>query len=271
MKFSFSSSQIQTYNQCPWKYYLTYKARIAWPKPVSQLFREFEAETTLGEEFHRAVHRILQGITIPLDDDNENQQLIQWLDNFRTLDPASGAKQVFSEYELSAVVDRSLWAGKFDCIALYEHAIVIFDWKTSSRPLQRKRLLQAAQTRLYPFLMAENLDRFADQDQYDVSAIKMVYWNPNFPESKVSLSYDTAQYQADRIFLNLFAEKLMQQSDHAFPKTDDLKICQYCKFQTRCLRGMLDEPYDASEIDWENLPEMGEDTLTAEDAEFFSK
>jgi hypothetical protein len=34
---------------------------------------------------------------------------------------------------------------------------------------------------------------------------------------------------------------------------------------------MLDEPYDASEIDWENLPEMGEDTLTAEDAEFFSK
>lgn len=271
MKYSFSSSQIQTYSQCPWKYYLTYKARIAWPKPVSQLFREFEAETARGEEFHRAVHRILQGISIPISDDDENQQLNRWIDNFRALDPASGAKQAFSEYELSAVVDGVLWSGQFDCIAQYERTIVIFDWKTSGKPLHQKRLLQAAQTRLYPFLLAANLDRFAAPDQYHVSSIRMVYWNPNFPESKVSFSYDTAQYQADRIFLNLFAEKLMQQSSNAFPKTDDLKICRYCKFQTRCLRGMLDEPFDGGGIDWENLPEMRDESHSAEDAEYFSK
>ena len=271
MRSSFSSSQIQTYLQCPWKYYLIYKAKIAWPKPVNQLFRDFEAETILGEEFHRAVHRNLQGIQTAALSIDENSKLKGWIENFLNLDPTAGAMQVFSEYELNAVVDDTLWSGKFDCIAQFERSIVIFDWKTSRKPFQRKMLLKAAQTRLYPFLLASNLDRFAGDQAYDINSIWMVYWNPNFPEAKVSLSYDAAQFQADRVYLKLMAEQLNQQVSDAFPKTENLKNCQYCNFQTRCLRGMFDEPIDEMSIDWENMPSIDDNEQGAEDTEFFIK
>lgn len=272
MIMSYSSSQIQMFRECPWKYFLTYRQKITWPKPFNRLYRDYEAEAARGEEFHRAIHRILQGLGTASDRIEQDDTVRTWIKAFIELNPIRKSARVYSEFELTAMVGDSLWSGKFDCIAIEHDAITIYDWKTSQKPLNPKILQTAPQTRLYPFLLAANLDRFNSSGNLNISSISMVYWNPNFPASDLKERYHSDQYKADAVYLQQTAGQLSREDAQSFPKTGNLKTCSYCRFQTRCQRGQEDEMADAAEFfDWDSEPDIDILPDDPEGSEIFTK
>jgi hypothetical protein len=98
--------------------------------------------------------------------------------------------------------------------------------------------------------------------------VSMVYWFANFPSDPERFAYDTAQYEADGVYLTSLIEEIKHLEEGDFPLTSQRRRCRHCPYRSLCQRGVKAGPFDEAEdepelredldfeLDFEQIPEI---------------
>jgi hypothetical protein len=86
--FTFSQSSLQTFEDCPRRFWLAYIEQLPWPAVEASPVQEHEALMRQGEHFHRLVQRAEIGITAEEVGATLEPPLSTWFSAYRTHRPA---------------------------------------------------------------------------------------------------------------------------------------------------------------------------------------
>lgn len=238
--FIFSQNNLQAYLDCPRRFFLHYIEHIDWPALESEPVLEQERLMQLGHDFHLLVQQFLSGIPAAmLADGIQDEDLQRWWRHFQALelDPAKG--RYFVEETLTVPLAGYRLLAKVDLVSVGSDPMIqIYDWKTSQAEPRRDWLAKRAQSFVYPYVVARCSAALTGGQSVDPEELHMTYWYPEHPGLPVTFEYSEGQYASDeQKLIQLISEISSLEGESQFPKTDELKTCNYCKFRSLCERG----------------------------------
>lgn len=280
--FIFSQSALQTYEDCPRRFWLTYVERLPWPAVQAAPIQEHETLLRLGDAFHRLVQRAEIGLDLDLLATDLPDPLDLWFEGYRRYRPADlPARNAFGEsprsetavfeieYNLTVPIDVPLPGRATTSVrltALYDllyvepgARAVILDWKTTRRRPDNAVMARRLQSLVYPFVLVEAAHHLP-WGPLDPRQVEMRYWYTAAPDQPIVLDYDRARHEAGGGRLRrLLAEILTRNGADGFPKIEDSETnrqrqCRFCTYRTRCDRGVAPGPLDAltDTGEWDN-------------------
>ncbi|MBR8834018.1 MAG: PD-(D/E)XK nuclease family protein [Stigonema ocellatum SAG 48.90 = DSM 106950] len=232
-----SQGQLNLLESCPRQFQHTYLEQLHSPSDP-----EHEERLALGSRFHLLMQQREMGLPINtfLQADT---QLQSWMTAFadaapEILTPVPNT-QTFraSEHYRTLQVQDYLLTVVYDLLSADNQQAQIHDWKTHSKPPNKRRLEQNWQTRLYMYVLAET-------SEYSPENISMTYW---FVQSdgklqSIKFSYNKIDYEQTAKKLSQLLGKLTKwlggyQQGKEFPQVPEgSKACDYCQYATRCDR-----------------------------------
>lgn len=265
--FQFSQSSLQDYIDCPRRFQLRYIQRLAWPAVEAEPVIENERRKLLGDGFHRMVQQHLVGIpserlsrmvngAVP-----EGDLLCDWWENYlgclkesRSLERLSNAEILhLPEISLSAPLCGYRLVAKYDAVTLQPAGeqltarsgqpplapfAVIFDWKTSPKRTNRKRLADRLQSRVYPYLMVSAGAAFNLGQPVQPEQVELVYWFAGFPNQPERFPYCQEQYLQDTEYLTGLVSRISACGEDDFAMAGDENRCLFCTYRSLCDRGI---------------------------------
>jgi hypothetical protein len=257
--FVFSQSNLQTFVDCPRRFWLSYVQRLLWPAVEASPVQEFEYIMRLGQAFHRAVQRAEVGLPPDIIAAQLEDPLDLWFASYlehrpRDLPDAIKEIETVLTIPLHTQGDGSHFrlTAKFDLLAIEPKSrAVIIDWKTSRRRTESARLRQRLQSQVYPYLVVE-ASTVLPWGPLVPEQVEMRYWFTAAPDEPVRLRYDASQHAANEALIQrLVAQILAGESEADFPKIADTEAnrarhCAYCAYRSRCDRGVL--PGDVDDV-----------------------
>jgi len=169
--FAFSQSSLQSYVNCPRRFWLAYVQQLPWPAIEAAPVQDHEHLMRLGATFHRLVERAEIGMDPAVLASGLDYPLDQWFDAYQRQRPMDLPNQFLEvEYILSIPFglnsteaetgateeEHYRLAAKYDLVAAEEGGrVVIMDWKTNRRRSDPQSLQQRLQTVVYPYVMVE--------------------------------------------------------------------------------------------------------------------
>ncbi len=269
--FAFSQSSLQSYVNCPRRFWLAYVEQLAWPALEASPYDEQEQQLRLGWQFHQLVERAEARMPTDLLADGLDYPLDEWFESYLRHRPDDLPTEVVEvERELSAPLaveaGRYRLAARYDLIAVggegADRRAVVLDWKTNRRVIGRPTLVQRMQTRVYPYILVE-ASAGLPWGPLAPEQVEMRYWFTAAPADAVSFSYSSELHEANRArFEQLLGEILSGERESDFPKVADTdenrkRFCGYCIYRSRCDRGV-----EAGELE-----EYDEEAFSDEDLE----
>jgi CRISPR/Cas system-associated exonuclease Cas4 (RecB family) len=264
----FSQHSLNTYLQCPRRFYLKYVERQPWPVPESEEPQRYQEHLERGRVFHQWIARHALGLEMSLIvAANSDPQLAAWWAAFQTFDLGALPGDL-REPELPVVVplgDYRLYA-RYDYLALDVGGdAVIVDWKTlDPRPLPAT-LNSRAQTRVYLYTLVAAGHVLTGGAPIAPERASMLYWFAAYPNESEHVLYDRARYQRDGDYLRALVTRIANQPPEAFERTQRQSLCAHCLYRTLCyrdeptaegeLQAWLDEDLDYA-LDLEDVPEL---------------
>lgn len=271
--FEFSQSSLQDFNDCRRRFLLRYVQHVAWPAVQAEPARENELHIQRGERFHRLAQQYLLGVPeekltrmAAADDD---PLISTWWQNFLENIPVhlEGARYV--EVTLKAPLSRHRLIAKYDLVLVSPGGkITIYDWKTSPKRPSRSRLLERAQTHVYPYLLACAGGVFNGGNSIEPEQIEMIYWFTQPDQAPELFAYSREIFEQDRLYLNDLVEQIGVLAVDQFGMAETEKVCGYCVYRSLCRRGTragdlisddeIDEASDGGDfsIDLEQIGEI---------------
>lgn len=263
--FQFSQASLQDYVDCPRRFQLRCVLRLAWPALEAEPALENERYLQQGAAFHRLVHQHALGL--PPDQLSRtvtDEDLRRWWHNYLAAPPADLPASRYPEIVLSAPLDGHRLVARYDLVAVDAgRRATVVDWKTSRQRPRHAWLAGRLQTRVYPYLLVRagaNLN--AGQPLWP-KQVEMVYWFADFPANPARFAYDTAQYEADGVYLAALSQEIARLGDDDFPLTPQERRCRYCAYRSLCQRGVSAGAFDGMEDE----PGLGDDFDLALDFE----
>ena len=238
--FSFNQQNLQDYLDCPRRFYLRHILRQDWPAIESEPVKEQEALIRLGEQFHRMVQQLFAGVPQQaIEASISDPDLLNWWQQLIQLDMQSLPGTKFSEILFSIPFENTRLAAKYDLI-IYQSNLqaLIYDWKTSRHLPKEKWLVDRMQTRVYPFVLASLSIQSGTAFQLSPNQIEMHYWYPAFPDNEITFPYSQNQFADDQRYLSATIHEIMQMDESGFSKTENEKLCKYCRYRSLCNRGV---------------------------------
>ncbi|MCC6458490.1 MAG: PD-(D/E)XK nuclease family protein [Caldilineaceae bacterium] len=263
--FTFSQSNLQTYADCPRRFWLTYVQRLPWPAVEASPVQEVEYVIRLGDAFHRAVQRAETGIPAELIAAQLEDPLDAWFASYlqyRPKDiptPVTGIESVLAiPFQVGNEGPIVRLMAKFDLLGVEPGSrAIIIDWKTTRKRTEPHYLRQRLQSQVYPYLLVE-ASASLPWGPIAPEQVEMRYWFTAAPDEPVRLRYDAAQHAANHQLLQrLVAQIVAGENEADFPKTPDTeanraRLCNYCAYRSRCDRGIhagnLDDIADVDEV-----------------------
>lgn len=233
-----SQGQLTLLETCPRKFQYIFLDQLGFPVLSEQ------QRLNWGDRFHRMMQQ--RELGLPVQNLVPADQPVQ-----RSVEAfVAAAPEVFlsnpdtvrqSEHRRTFQFQGYLLTVIYDLVILGEQQAQILDWKTYPRPQQARRLAQAWQTRLYPFVLAET-------SRYEPEEISMTYW---FIQAEQPLSkpefwkfvYSSALHQQIKQTLAELLDQLTDwlqrhETGESFPQVKEFsKQCNTCSFALRCQRG----------------------------------
>ena len=276
--FAFSQSSLQSYVNCPRRFWLAHVEQLSWPALEAAPYDEHEQLLRHGAQFHRLVERTEAGLPTDLLTDGLDDPLDEWFESYLRHRPADLPTEVVEvERVLSAPLavagGQCRLAARFDLIAVggdgANRRAVILDWKTNQRVTRRSVLQQRMQTLVYPFTLVE-ASAGLPWGPVTPDQVEMRYWFTAAPTETAVFRYNGALHTANRARLtDLLNEILSGERETDFPRVPDTdenrrRYCNYCVYRSRCDRGIgagdLEE-YDEEEFSDVDLERALEFTL----------
>ena len=238
--FHFSQHNLQDYTDCPRRFELRYLQKLKWPALQSEPVLEMEHRAELGRRFHELVHQSNLGLPDEqISSQVKDDELALWWSEYQSsslLNELPPDRK--SEFLLSAPFGGFRLVAKYDLLAIEPgKRAVIVDWKTSSKPLPRKYLLERLQTRIYPYLLVLAGQSLNGGKRIDPNRLELIYWFPSQPGKPVHIQYSDKLFSSDEDFLLNLVNDVSTRPAGQFPLTLDEKKCTYCVYRSLCNRG----------------------------------
>lgn len=262
--FAFSQSSLQTYEDCPRRFWLSFVRRLPWPAVEASPVQAHEAQIRLGEEFHQLLWRVEKGIDPDLIASRlerlsgERAVLDDWFRDYRHHRPddlpdprREAAEETIEETEqldpeviLAIPFGPFRLAAKYDLIAVQDEPrrITIVDWKTSRKVTPPHFLRNKLQSIVYPYVLVEASQNLP-WGPVEPEQVEMIYWFTAAPDQPVRLPYSGDQHAANRNRLHRLLEEILAGAEEEdFPQVADTpqnrqRFCGYCVYRSRCDRG----------------------------------
>lgn len=238
---------------CPRRFFLRYIKKQEWPAVETEPVIEQEKLTELGHQFHLLVQQSLSGMPREMIDPLiKDPDLLRWWNAFLQLDLDLSDSTYFAEEALMIPFAGQRLMAKFDLV-IFERSgqALIYDWKTTHIKPTRDRFLMRAQSTIYPLVLAKAGTSLAGGSQIDPGKIEMRYWFPEFPDMTLSLPYSGRQNsRGAQVIEEMIREISARKTPEEFEKTEEQKICKYCRFRSLCERG-IQAGENSEEIDRE--------------------
>ena len=276
--FAFSQSSLQSYVNCPRRFWLAYVEQLKWPALEAAPYDEHEELLRLGWQFHQLIERAEACMPTDLLADGLEYPLDEWFESYLRHRPADLPTDVVEvERVLSAplAVEAGQYrlAARYDLIAVggdgADRRAVILDWKTNKRVTRRSMLQQRMQTLLYPFVLVE-ASAGLPWGPLSPEQVEMRYWFSAAPAEAMAFRYSSDLHADNRArFVHLLNEILSGEGEKDFCKVPDTdenrrRYCGYCIYRSRCDRGIAAgdlEEYDEEEFSDVDLESALEFTL----------
>ena len=163
---------------------------------------------------------------------------------------------------------------KYDLIAIADHKVTIYDWKTYRKRPRNEFLSARMQTRVYRALLVHAGAHLNQGQPFEPEQIEMIYWFSDFPNDPARFVYTSAQYKrdwdallklSDEITLRHGERETNRQGASSYPLTDDRTKCLFCPYRSYCERGIragdagdAETEMEAEELFDVNFEQIGE-------------
>lgn len=215
----YTQSSLRDFLTCPYKYKLKYIDGIYWFQD------EVQNSFDLGSDFHTIAERYFLGLDNSYIED-ENMKL--WMNELKKHFLKKSRILYLPEYEIRYSELGLNMLARYDLLILEEDRISILDWKTNQKEIDPKEKTSDIQTKVYTYLLANSLPLFKEH-KYSLESIRMIYWQPNYPDNKIEINYSFGRNLEYKKFFKDLTERI-EKSD--FPK--NLKNCSFCEFNVFC-------------------------------------
>jgi len=242
--FQFSSSSLQDFEDCRYRFWLRYLRQVAWPAVQSEPALESERRMQLGGRFHQLAQAYFSGVpAVELSTTIPDGELAMWWTNFQDRIPGTIPQPLAgdrsAEILLSAALKGHRLLAKLDFICKFpDGSWRIYDWKTNLKRPSRSWLQKSLQTRLYPFLLVRASTAVNRGQEIPAGQVSMTYWFPAFPDQPETFEYSHPQYEMDEAYLSGLITVIESLDESGFVKTDRLETCRFCVYRSLCDRGV---------------------------------
>jgi PD-(D/E)XK nuclease superfamily len=235
--FHLSQGQLNNLESCPRKFQHTFLDKLNPPLEQKQ-----EESINLGNRFHLLMQQREMGL--PIDAFLAADSLLQsWSDGLANVAPEIFQpiqhSNIFrdSEHFRALQIKDYLLSVIYDLIIADDEKAEILDWKTYPKPLNKRKIEQNWQTRLYMYVLAQT-------SHYPPENISMTYWfvqSPGQPQS-LKFNYSSLLHQQIEKKLDLLLNQLSHyleiyhQGENLPQVKEGSKLCEWCQYARRCDR-----------------------------------
>ena len=179
-----------------------------------------------GVDFHILAERYFSGM-----DDYfyvEEPKLLEWMATLEDEYPMDIHGR--SEFEVKQNIDGIKIMAKFDLLVVEDKKIKIIDFKTNEREYRVKNIEDNIQTKVYMYILGENLKRIFPKARLE--DIFMEYFQLNFPKNKIIIEYNEKKHEKNKMFLQKLIRKIEKDKKTFFER--EFENCEKCGFETFC-------------------------------------
>ncbi|MCC0704974.1 MULTISPECIES: PD-(D/E)XK nuclease family protein [unclassified Clostridioides] len=252
--FSYSQNSINTYKSCPLKFKYKYIDKINW-KNDDIGSREYYDSLKTGRDFHLICERYFSNIPLGIyfnEDDKNSKRFSKWIENIKKIVPIEKEKMYLPEYEVRMNLNGDILQAKYDLIVVGKGNIEIWDWKTESKKINYKNVESRIQTIVYMFLAKEVIPKVL-KIEVNVKDISMKYYQPEFDDLPINISYDEEKHEANRNkiqnYINMIKSTNYEEHTYEYNLYNDIEKvynkeermcyrnkshCKYCEFNKLC-------------------------------------
>ncbi|HPS42105.1 MAG TPA: PD-(D/E)XK nuclease family protein [Anaerolineaceae bacterium] len=264
-EFSFSQANLQDFADCEYRFYLRHVLKLEWPAVESEPARVHEEKIEAGQQFHRLVQQYFSGIDAHiLEETITDPDLEFWWHAFLTMGLKDTPGTKYAEKLISIPFNGYRLLAKYDLLVAEDSGLVtIYDWKTTRVKPDRIDLLRKVQSQVYPLVLKLGYQGLPGFQLKSTDDIQMVYWFPQYPFDAIHLPYSTEQYERDHQYLTDLVELITSKSVDQFQKTEETRLCAYCRYRSLCERGITAGEVDdsSSNLSQDDLDGLSFDVL----------
>lgn len=220
--FYYSQNSFGIYERCPKMFEYIYIDGISGKGLDPELKKNIE----MGTNFHILAERYFNGMKdyFYIEDD----QLLEWMDVLGEKYPEN--IDCRSEFEIRQDRDEIKLMAKYDLLVIEGDKIKIVDFKTNKKPYNIGVMEEDIQTKVYMFLLGENLKKVFPKMK--IEDISMEYFQLNYPENKIFIEYNEKKHEKNKKILKELIVEIKKNKKNFFVKNNE--TCEKCGFESFC-------------------------------------
>lgn len=243
-QFIFTQSNLQSFVNCPYQFYLRYIQHFQWPAAETMDMLQYEADRMAGSRFHQLVHQSFLGVPLnklsQMANNDPDSRVSVWFEAFTTTFHEKLPGALFPEHTFGAFLGKHELTAKYDLLQYHGNRFTIYDWKTSRKRPAKAWLAGQLQSLVFPLVLALHLEELGEH----FSEIRMVYWEANEPQNPFIFSSTPDTLIRDKATILSLMQQIASLNLAEFCKTQDLQPCRFCRYRSYCNRGVLPAHYD---------------------------
>ena len=220
--FYYSQNSLGTFQRCPKMFEYIYIDGISGKRVDPELKKSIER----GIDFHILAERYFNGMKDYFY--IRDEQLLEWMDVLKKRYPEK--VDCKSEFEIRQDKDGIRLMAKYDLLIVEDDKIKIVDFKTNKNPYNVGVIEESIQTKVYMFLLGENLKKIFPEKK--IKDISMEYFQLNYPENKIFIEYNEKKHEKNKKILKELIGEIKKNKKNFFIKNNE--TCEKCGFESFC-------------------------------------
>ncbi|MCS5422530.1 MULTISPECIES: PD-(D/E)XK nuclease family protein [Psychrilyobacter] len=220
--FYYSQNSLGIFERCPKMFEYIYIDGISGKGIDPELKKSVER----GTNFHILAERYFNGMKDFFY--IEDEQLLEWMAVLEEKYPED--IDCRSEFEIRQDKDEIKLMAKYDLLIIEDNKIKIVDFKTNKNPYNVGVVEENIQTKVYMFLLGENLKKIFPKMK--IEDISMEYFQLNYPKNKIFIEYNEKKHEKNK---KIFKKKIgeIKKNKNFFASKND-ETCLKCGFESFC-------------------------------------
>jgi hypothetical protein len=243
--FVFTQTNLQSFINCPYQFYLRYILRFPWPAAQTLDMLQVEADQQAGTRFHQLVHQYFLGVPEPqlsqMAKNDPDSRVSVWFEAFIATHSENLTGELFPEHTLGVLLAGHELTAKYDLLQCDGESFTIYDWKTSRRQPAKAWLAAQMQSQVFPLVLALHLKDLGEI----FKNIRMVYWEAAYPQEPYILASSPASLAKHEETILDLMEQICSLEAADFQKSANLQPWRFCRYRSYCNRDVAPAELDA--------------------------
>lgn len=223
----YSQNSLNTYIQCPYKFFLKYKKSLSWKKDDDS-DKDYYNSLESGLNFHLICERYFSNLPTGVGTDGE---FYTWLERIKKIVPIEEDSRYLPEFEVRYKFEGFTLFSKLDLLKISKNKIEIFDWKTENKPLTYEKAKKRLQTIMYLFIIGENA-KLINRGDISLESITMNYYQPNLDVEPITITYNQEEHLKNKEYIRNILNKIISLDEHTVMRSNT--HCKICEFNYYC-------------------------------------